>query len=970
MNAKSGARGRVKDPQVLVAVSNDWLQLPIIDMLSAQREGYIRVKSLAELYQRVKEFSRCIVIIDIFTYAEHHQDILKRLYEENPCLSIIPLVSKDKLAYAQYLDSSASCYSVAKEDVDTQLMPVLGCAYKDQRLIADAYALLREQKQLPTLNKKEANLMKKEDGSIFGRKFGRRSFLKGSAAAAAVAGVAVASPGNTVMKALAATGNTTTMAPEEKVFPVVCRGNCVGTCQMNAHVRNGKLVKMSKREAVDPRYTRICQRGRTNPLRVYSPERLKYPMRRVGERGEGKWEQISWDEAIDEICTKWKGYQKEHGKESIFFASGSGNYGSEVRNYSTRLVNFMGASRMSSALDSAVVVSAGRALGYGAYLGANSPTDWVNSNYIFVWGTNFTQAWNANWHFLAEAQKAGAKMICIDPVFNIVASKSDMFVPIRPCTDALLAMAMTQIVIDEGLADEKYLKKCSVAPFMVKESDGRFMRLSDLGKATAGTATDAIVVRGVDGSIGVPADIPDPVLHGTFTINDIKVTTAYDLLIERLTQFPPDNAAKVCDIPLETIKNMARMFAEGPACIAGGYGPDHYTNGHHAYQAMYTLLMVTGNFGKPGTGLAGGFNFSLGLHGPSTNSMDNPKNHLSSAPNVPSVKMLDVIKTGKYGDISVTPKSMFVQAFNVIGNLCERKAYLEVFNKLDLVVVADITMSETASYADIVLPVPHWFEVDSLVNFGTQFVSISDKAIEPLYECKGDFEIINLLGEGMDLGSEFPLTKEEYFTRSFENDYSKSIGLSYERLKKEKQLPTWIGDYIHGAGGVYPTTTGRAQFYLENVVPNFRYGQVVNLDNSRLPYWEQPIEAWHDYDLAKKYPLIFTSERARFHCHTQFGDVQWFKELEPEPFVRISLQDAATRGISNGDTVKVFNDRGYVVVKAVIHNGIRPGMLVMPHAWQKHHFIDGHYSDLSSRATNPDVANNAFFDALCEIQKM
>ncbi|KTE92441.1 hypothetical protein AT727_19800 [Desulfitobacterium hafniense] len=961
--------GRVKDTQVLVAVPNDWLQLPIADMLSVEREDYTRVKSLHELYQKVKEYPRCIVIIDIFAYDERYGDIVERLHEENPCLSLIPLVSKDKLAYAQYLDGSASCYIVAKEAVDTQLIPVLGCAYKDQRLIADAYALLWEPKQLPTLSKKEANLVKKEDGSIFGKKFGRRSFLKGSAAT--VAGVAMASPGNTVMKmkALAATEDTATAVPEEKVFPVVCRGNCVGTCQMNAHVRNGKLVKMSKREAVDPRYTRICQRGRTHPLRVYSPERLKYPMRRVGERGEGQWEQISWEEAINEICMRWKNYQDEFGKESIFFASGSGNYGSDVKGYPTRLVNFMGASRMQITVDSAVVISAGRALGYGAYLGANSPTDWINSKYIFVWGTNFTQAWNANWHFLAEARKAGAKMICIDPVFNIVASKSDMFVPIRPCTDALLAMAMTKIIIEEGLADEEYLKECSVAPFMIKESDGKYLRLSDLGKATAGTPADAIVVRDADGKVGVPADIPDPILHGTFTINNIKVTTAYDLLIARLNQFPPENAAKVCDIPLETIKDMARMFAKGPACIAGGYGPDHYTNGHHAYQAMYTLLMVTGNFGKPGTGLAGGFNFSLGL-GLSTSSMDNPADHSSSAPAVPSLKMLDVINTGKYGDISVTPKSMYVYAFNMIGNLCERKAYLEVLNKLDLVVVADITMSETASYADIVLPVSHWFEVDSVISYGTQFVSISEKAIDPLYESKGDLEIINLLSEGMGLGSQFPLTRDEYFTRAFQNDYAQSIGLSYERLKKEKQLPTWIGDYIHGTGGVYPTATGRAQFYLENVVPTHQYGQVVNMDNSRLPYWEPPIEAWHDYDLAKKYPLIFTSERARFHCHTQFGDVQWFKELEPEPFVRINPQDAATRGIKNGDTVKVFNDRGYVVVKAVIHNGIRSGMLVMPHAWQQHHFIDGHYSDLSSRATNPDIANNAFFDALCEIQKM
>lgn len=442
-------------------------------------------------------------------------------------------------------------------------------------------------------------------------------------------------------------------------------------------------------------------------------------------------------------------------------------------------------------------------------------------------------------------------------------------------------------------------------------------------------------------------------------------------MIARLKQFPPENAAKECDIPLETIKDLARKFAEGPSTIAGGYGQDHWTNGQYSYQAMYTLLMVTGNMGKPGTGLSGAVSWSFGF-GPSTAPMDNPVGHLSSAPSVPVLLMPEVVETGKYGDVSITPKSLFLSTINLLSNVTDRQSYVEMFDKLDFVVVAETRMSETASYADILLPAAYWFEVDTVTALCTLFVNISEKAIEPLYESKGDFEIINLLAEGMGLGPEFPLTSEEYFTGAFENDTCKQLGLSYERLKKEKQL-LGLGttaDYICGASGVYPTETGRAQFYLETVVPTFQFGQTVDLDKSKLPYWEPPLEAWHENELFKKYPLIFTTERPRFRVHTQFSESQWLKELEPEPFIRINPQDAAAREIKNGDMVKVFNDRGFIVVKAVIHNGIRPGMLVIPHGWQEKDFIDGHYSDLASRKTNLDIVNHAYFDVLCEVVKM
>jgi len=981
-----GMKKRVvtKGAKIIVAVPDIWLRLPIMDMLLLFGEGSICINSLDELFEKVKEYPKSILVIDILAFKDSNRDTLVHLINQCPFLSIVVLLNKDEFSYTQYYESA--CLVVEKEKADRMLIPAINKAQQNQKIRTHSYT--QEQKQLPILNKKEVNVMGKENGSILGNKFGRRSFLKGSVAAAALTGVAVASPGNTVLQALAAGSGSETNIPEEKVFACVCRGNCTGACQINVHVRDGKVVKTSKHEYKDPNYNRICQRGRSWPLRIYSPERIKHPMRRVGERGAGKWEQISWDEAISEICSKWKTLQQQYGKESIVFSTGGGNYAADVSNYPYRLKNYMGATFMAWCYDNALLNTEPGALGVGVYYGGNTHTDYKNSKNIFIWGANPSEAWHVYYHFTSEAQKTGTKLISIDPNFNIGAAKADKHVPIRPGTDALLAMAMTKIIIDNGWADLDFLKKSSVAPFLVKESDGKYLRSSEVGISATGEGgikggdltiwgnalgasggQGAIVVMGKDGKVGLPADIADPQLHGTYTINNIKVTTAYDLLIARLNQFSLEYVSKQCDIPQDRIVELAKIYIDGPSSIYVGYGPDHYANGHYAYYAMFALAMVAGSFGKPGTGLSGGFSINLGA-GINTTPMDFPADHLSTAPTLPAPLMLDIVNQKKYGDIPINPRSLFVYGVNLLANQTERKSWIELFNKLDLVVVNEVVMSDTARYADIILPVADQFEVASQLSWLTPYIVLSEKAIDPLYECKGDLEIVNLLGKGMGLGDDFPITREEYLTRAYDNDQAKALNLSYERLKQEKQLRFFEGEYIHGAGGVFPTETGRAQFYRENAAPNYNYGQKFNFENERLPYWEPPHEAWHENELTKKYPLIFTTERNKFRAHTQFGHVQWLLEIWPEPFVRINPKDAADRGISDGDTVKVFNDRGYVVCKAVIHNGIRPGMTVMPKGWQQDQFIEGHYSDLTSRYSHPALVNNCWFDTLVEVKKV
>lgn len=825
-----------------------------------------------------------------------------------------------------------------------------------------------------------------EDRIIFNKKITRRKFLKGTAAAAAT--LAVSGVGGTVLKALAEDEGSPAKAVEEKVFQGVCRCDCGGGCHMNVHVRDGKVVKTSKIEAEDPLHTRICQRGLTHAQRIYAPDRVKYPMRRVGERGEDKWEQLTWDEAVEYICSKWKSYIDQYGNTSVMYTYGAGSYCYDWY-YTMRLFFALGSTSVFQSYDQAGLYTAATLVTRGIYLHGNAPDDVLKSKYLFCWGANETVANQCKWAITQSAMlDHGAKLIVIDPNFTAAASKADLWVPIRPGTDAALAMAMTKIIIDEGLQDTDYLLKGTVAPFLVKESDGLFLRLSDLGRAekgalagalslagaastsaTSAEGEDKIVVIDKDGNVDEPAKIAEPMLSGTYTLQDIKVTTAYDLLLERIAEWTPEKASEFCDIPVDTIIKLAHMYAEGPSTNIVNYGIDHWGNGAGAYHALYTMAFVAGQFAKPGAsfqggqgGAAMGVGGSLGAAIFPQGARPGPQVHFSQLP--------DLVKTGKYGDIPITPKSLYCVVGNPVQNHADTNATLEALDGIELIVVADFIMSDTAKYADIVLPVTHWFESTTCNTFVTPFARLSEKAIEPLYEAKNDIEIVNLLGQGMGIGDKMIFDVESFHTVIFQNPVAESLGLSWEALKEKKNIRIAPQEYIFGADYKLTTPTGRAEFYLENPMPNTYYGQQFDRKNVSLPRWEKPLEAWPDNPLFEKYPLILMSMRDKFKAHSQFQRNPWLVELRPEPTLEINPIDADARGIKHNDYVKVHNDRGYVVLKTVINPGVRPGVVITQKGWPRDQYKDGYYQTLTSRKTDPWCSNNSYFDTLCEVEKV
>jgi len=314
----------------------------------------------------------------------------------------------------------------------------------------------------------------------------------------------------------------------------------------------------------------------------------------------------------------------------------------------------------------------------------------------------------------------------------------------------------------------------------------------------------------------------------------------------------------------------------------------------------------------------------------------------------------------------------------MLANAAQRKYALDWMNKLDFIAVADMNMNETAQYADILLPVAHWFEhVDAFANYSTHpYVLWQEKAIDPLYECKPDFEITKMIAEKLGFGSQFSMTEEEYLKMWLDSEGARSLGITLDKLKKEKAIKCFPGEnFVFASDGVFPTPTGRAQFYQESPAPNTNYDlrfydKKWDISKERLPYWEPPHEAWQENPLYKKYPFRLISDHVKFRTHTQWWDVPVLHELDPEPLLKINPDDAAKCGIKTGDKVKVYNDRGYVVLKAEISAGCQKGILTAPKGWEKQQFIDGHFANLSSRVMNPICANSAFNDLLVAIKKV
>lgn len=796
----------------------------------------------------------------------------------------------------------------------------------------------------------------------------RRNFLKASAIAA---GGAWAGSLVTTAKAdetpMIEGMEGTAVADTDEIFHSCCRPNCFNACKLKVHVREGKVVKVGPGEQPIETNKRICLRGLTHVESIYHPDRVLHPLRRVDgtERGAGQWEEVTWDEALTEIATKIGQLRQDFGDSSIFRISCSGNYGAINGAYTNKLFNKINAGTVSSSLDMGNFYSIMRVFGMAGLWPANDPRDLVNAKNIFLWGNNITDAQLHDWHYLADAKEAGAKVICIDPVFTQVAAKSDMFVPIKPGTDTALELGMMYTILDEDLQDGTFILEHTCAPFLVDAATGLFMRSA----ALTGNEEDAdYVVWDSDTQAATAlAEAKNPAVEWSGeALPGIEANTAFTLLKAEIMQWDPETASAVCDVPADTIRELARLACDGPVTHRCGWGAQAYDNGLHPYHAGATMAALAGQLGFPGANYATANWTYFANANPTLDAVDTEL----TSPTIASTYFPDVVMAQSYLGAPISPKALWIFCGNPLCTWVDTNAWLnDVLPQMELVVTCDSMMTDTARYSDFVLPVAHWFEYEDIVVQGNYYSLIhSEKVVEPLGEALPDSQIVQLLAKKMGYDDLF-LPESEWLRSYLDAPGNAEAGLTYDNLVQQEVLRYMPDPFLLWQGGNFYTPSGRVEFYVENptvygVSPKMLEA---DLERERLPHYFPPREAITDDNA--EFPFQLMSERPRYRVHGQFAYNKILRELDPEPTVKMNPADAETTGLAEGDYVECYNNHGHVVAKLVTSEAIRPRVIRYAKSWQMDQHKAGGFSEPLSRETDAVLVNQSFMDCAVNVRK-
>ena len=817
----------------------------------------------------------------------------------------------------------------------------------------------------------------------------RRSFLKTTSL---IAGAAVA--GSAALPTLTALAeeDAAQAHDDERTFITGCQYSC-NMCLAEVVVRNGHIVQ-TRTWKENPLKERPCAKGRAQLQSHYNEGRLKYPMKRVGERGSGEWERISWDEAIALIADNLKKVMDEYGPQAVAMISSGGACSSWANGttpgslLNTRLLNTLGWTSIAQCTDDAFCYGMQQTLGGGFYRWAACQSAPTATKTFVRWSNNVGPAYPNNWKGVVDAKAMGKKLIVVDSMFTLVASKADMWIHPRPGSDPALMLSMVQVIIEEGLANEAFLVKNTDAPVLVRLDNKRYLRMSDVtgsprsplndraehtgggynvipeGNPVDDRSDDPPVVW--DAAAGKPAalgTIEAAALTGEFEVNGIKCKTAFDFLTESVQQYKPEAASELCEVDPETIREFARICADVPVMHNTGYGAQAYNNGVQVGRAMATLLAVTGDLGIPGGGCPGTARSELNTE------VYNTGHPWQRA--VPRVALYDIIATGKYKGKDHPIKALYIDGCGcMVGGATDlNRTKEELLDPMDFIFAVDIAFTDVALYCDVVLPAAGSYEKEDVGTFAGMMIKYFEKAVDPPFECKPDGEVYRLLADALGVGKYFTKTNEELIEQALDCDWMKSGGISLPALKEKRVmfLPSLFKPSL-ASQGIYETPTGKVELYVDYPVPRINYGQDYDFEAEHLARFFPPTEAWPGTPEMEKYPFVLFSTRVHQRFHVQLFNCQWLLETDPEPSVRINPQDAQARGIPDGAYVEVFNDRGHAVAVARYNEGIKPGCLSYPKGWCGTQHKAGHWSELTFSKFDPVGLNNSYFDTCVDIR--
>ncbi|MFO8009270.1 MAG: molybdopterin-dependent oxidoreductase [Dehalococcoidia bacterium] len=732
----------------------------------------------------------------------------------------------------------------------------------------------------------------------------------------------------------------------EELVRTVCHSACGMVCGLLAHVKDGVLTKVEPAPMPEPRHQHICARGLSTIQMVYHPDRLKYPLKRAGERGEGKWERISWDEALDTIATRLTEIGDKYGYRSLMWCVATIGgldlmYASLAGTLNGTFVSIIG--------DGDSAGPCGDMASFGAIWGDKYLTGMENPSLCILWGTNPAETSPFAMRQLRDYRERGARMVVIDPRFTPTAAKADQYIRIRPGTDVALALGMINVILENGLQDERFITEHTVGPFLVDGRTGLFVREKDL---VADGSEQRYMVWDKAAGGPRPSDVPGetPPIFGVYDVNGIECRPAFQLLADLIKEYTPEKTSEITDVPADIIRELALDHVRcKPVANYRGMGVQRTFHGDLMFRAVATLGAITGNI-HPEAPQLPVYELYMYLHGIMTCNI------------MPILKAYDAIDKGDPYPV----KALWIAKQNWVNQLPEaNRVTREIFPKLDFIVVADIFMTASARYADIVLPSCTFYEQMDLVPpinvtpAMPDYFQLQHRVIDPLHECKTDSQIVRELARRMKLGEYFENSDEQLIEMLLAQGYPAEMGITTEKLKKGA-----VKAPLRPGFPAFLTPSGKMEFYCERIVES---GQ-------QLPCYIEPMESARK-PLAEKYPLTFFTTHTRYRTHSTLANAGWLRELEPEPLLEMNTLDAENRQVRDGDLVQVFNDRGTVKLKARVHEGIQQGTVNVAQGWWPEDFAEGSHQELTHSAVNRVQEmiyepNSALYDVLVEVRKV
>lgn len=631
------------------------------------------------------------------------------------------------------------------------------------------------------------------------------------------------------------------------IFPSVCSLDCPDQCGLLVHKRDGRIVKIEGDPAHPVTQGSICNKVRNMAERIYDPKRLEYPLKRIGGKGEGRFERITWEEAVDTIASRWKRLIREEGAESILPYSFYGNMGRiGTEGMDRRFFHRMGVSRLLY-----TICQAAGTEGYNYTMGAGigtDPEDTVHAKLFIMWGIN-TVSTNMHQVVLAEkARKNGAQIVVIDVHKNRTGRWADWFIPILPGTDAALALGLMHILFAEGMTDEAFLR---------------------------------------------------------------EYTVGHEELRQHVKQYDPATVSAITGVPADDIYRLARLYGgTSPSFIRIGNGPQHHDNGGMCIRTIACLPALTGQWLVKGGGAIKGNGSALEHNAAALQRFDLlPKSTRRINMNLLGSALLE---------LEPPIRSLYVYNSNPAVVAPEANKVRRGLERDDLfTVVHDLFLTETAKYADIVLPATSSFEnTDFYRSYWHHYVQIQQPVIAPYGESKSNTDVFRLLAEAMGYEEQaLRDTDEELIRQALNYPANPNLdGITYEALVGKQFMKGNVKPLFPGK---LRTPSGKIELYSKA------------MELKGFPPMPTYTPLCEDEDL----PFLFIPAPNHHFLNSTFSNNAKHVRMEKEATLHMNAADASALGISHGDQVRVWNSRGECELAASVGDDVLQGVVVSQGLW-------------------------------------